>query len=71
MKSKCKYHFSSAGTLEDIRKSIVKFYCGSSVTLTETIPGKQWSVATGKGLCDNMRVIFKGGRFRFENTEPV
>lgn len=69
-KTKCKTLWSYAPSLEVIHASIVKFYCGSTVTLTEVSP-TEWSVATGKGLCANMRVILKGGRYRFENTETA
>ncbi len=67
LKIRCKTLYSYAPTVEMIQASIVKFYCGSNVTLNEVSP-TEWTVSTGKGLCENMRVILKGGRYRFEHT---
>ena len=70
-----KSRLASAGTLEQIRLAIVKFYCGSTVTLEEAgTDGKGrlcWTVSTGKGLCKNVRVRLVGRRHVFESTEPA
>lgn len=70
-----KHRFATAGTLEQIRLAIVKFYCGSTVTLegdgTDGNGRLCWTVSTGKGLCENVRVIALGRRFIFESTEPA
>lgn len=70
-----KHRFATAGSLEQILLSIIKFYCGSTVTLeedgTDGNGRRQWSVSTGKGLCGNVRVIAIGRRFIFESTEPA
>lgn len=69
-----KHRFASAGSLEQIRLSIVKFYCGSTVTLAESAPAGKcpcWTVSTGKGICQNVRVRLVGRRHVFESTEPA
>lgn len=75
MKVKSKHRFATASSLEKIRESIVKFYSGSTVTLAEDgTDGKgrlQWSVSTGTGLCENVRVLAKGRGYVFESTEPA
>lgn len=56
---------ATAGSLAGIKKSIAQFYMGATVTL-EQVSDKEWSVSTGRGLQDGVRVVKKGKRFRFE-----
>jgi hypothetical protein len=58
---------ATAPTLESIRESVSRFYCGESKTLIPTGPDS-WKVI---GTYDSkeapgVRVIRKRGRFRFE-----
>jgi len=54
---------ASAPTEEKIIKAISEFYYGSTVYLE----GEK--VFTLKGLCENMQVIKKKNRYRFERKE--
>ena len=57
--------FATAGSLADIKKSIVQFYAGSKVVL-EPLSKTEWSVSTGRGLQAKVHVVKKGKRFKFE-----
>jgi hypothetical protein len=62
---------ASSATLDGIAGSVSRFYCGESITLLARGP-KAWAVAdtyTGQER-DRVRVILKGGRYRFEMLEP-
>ena len=61
--------YSSAPTLERIQEQVRQFYCGSTVTL-RALPDGTYSVSTGKGLCENVRIREARGRFRFEGVWP-
>jgi hypothetical protein len=53
----------SAGSLDQLKKLIEKFYYSSNVTLHND--GK---VSTGRGVIDGVRWIEKSGRYRFERV---
>lgn len=58
---------ATAPTLEDIRQSVMKFYCGESKTLIPT-GDDEWKVIgtyTSKEA-PGVRVIRRRNRFRFE-----
>lgn len=55
----------SAPSLDGIKKAIEKFWYTNNVVLTP-VKDNEWSVANAKGVVDGCRVIFKGGRYRFE-----
>lgn len=55
----------SAPDLESLREMVRKRWSWSEVTFEEQKDGS-FTVASGKGPVDGMRVINKGGRFRFE-----
>lgn len=61
---------ATAGTLENLRQSIVRFYCGAEITL-QPIAAGEWRVlntASGAEL-RGVRVRQQGRRFRFEMTD--
>ena len=62
---------ASAGTKDDIAECIRDFYCGEVKTLVpvkENVVNIEWKlVSTHSGkTVDNVRVIYKRGRYRFE-----
>lgn len=62
---------ATAPSLDDIRESIGRFYCGTSTTLVP-VADHAWKIvrtSDGKTL-DDVRVIRKRGRYRFEGTTP-
>lgn len=60
---------ASAGTLDDIRQAVCRFYCGESKTLIPTSDDSWKVIGTHSGKpVDGVRVVRKRGRFRFEAT---
>lgn len=61
--------FASAGSLEDIRQAVCRFYCGESKTLIPT-GNDSWKVigTYSSKEVQGVRVVRKRGRFRFEAT---
>lgn len=58
---------ASAGTLEDIRQSVCRFYCGESKTLIPTGDDSWKIIGTYNGKeCEGVRVVRKRDRYRFE-----
>lgn len=58
---------ASAGTLEDIRDSVCRFYCGESKTLIPAGDDMWKIVGTYNGKeAPGTRVVRKRGRYRFE-----
>lgn len=51
-----------------IQKLISQYYFGSNVILNP-ISENEWSVSNSKGMIDNVRVVKKGARYRFERKE--
>lgn len=58
---------ASAGTLEDIRQAVCRFYGGESKTLIPT-GDDSWKVigTYSNKECEGVRVVRKRRRFRFE-----
>lgn len=59
---------ASAASLDDIRASIARFYCGESKTLKpETARPNSWLIIGSDGNpLVGLRVLKRGKRFRFE-----
>ena len=58
---------ATAGTLEDIRQSVCRFYCGESKTLIPTGDDSWKIIGTYNGKeAPGTRVVRKRGRYRFE-----
>lgn len=58
---------ATAPTLESIRESVCRFYCGESKTLIPTGDDSWKVIGTYSGKeCPGVRVTRKRGRFRFE-----
>ena len=55
----------SASSLEDIEKLLKSKWYWSTVEFNE-IGKDTWSVSSGKGLQDGLRVVKKGNRYRLE-----
>lgn len=55
----------SASSLEDIEKLLKSKWYWSTVEFNE-ISKDTWSVSSGKGLRDGLRVVKKGNRYRLE-----
>lgn len=51
-----------------IQKLISQYYFGSTVILN-LISENEWSISNSKGLIENVRVVKKGSRYRFERKE--
>ena len=60
--------FGSAGSLERLRQGIEKFYCGTTITLTE-LPSGEWSVSNLRGVIEGVTVRKVKGRYRFESVD--
>lgn len=66
---KIKYKLiGSASSLDKIIGMIKDSWFWSEVNLTP-IDANTWSVASGKGLMDRLRVVLKRGRYRFERID--
>jgi len=55
----------SAPNLEMMKAGIVKFFCGTQVTL-EGNDKEGYTVSNSSGVIEGCRVVLKGKRYRFE-----
>ncbi len=57
---------SSAPSLDAIKDSVTRFYCGEEKTLQQ-VSEMEWRLAHGDGEpLSGVRIVKKGRRFRFE-----
>ncbi len=53
---------------QGIQKLICQYYFGTKIELN-LIGENEWSVSNSKGIIQNVRVVKKGSRYRFERKE--
>lgn len=59
---------ATAGSLEALRQSIVRFYCGTEITLSRSPTPDVWTVLNGASQAEmrGVRVRRHRSRYRFE-----
>lgn len=60
----------SAGSLEDLKALVERFYCGENVTFVAKSKD-EWAVHNESGELNGFRVVLKKRRFRFEMETEV
>ena len=55
----------SSATLDGIKSIVEKFYCSEKELLP--VSDNEWQIVGKNGVLNDMRVILKKGRYRFES----